>query len=106
MDIIVTIFIAVLFFAIGWNTRERYAHYVLNKVLSKVQEHVEEKDDSLIPISIEVHNDTFFVYNLEDKSFMAQGSSRKELEANLIARYPDKHFAATTENLKAVGFAK
>lgn len=106
MDFIIMVVVGVFFFYLGWTSRERYAVRILKDFLEKNEEALEEKDETLIPITIEVHNDTFYVYSMNDNSFMAQGKTRKELEENLVSRYPQKHFAATTANLKEVGFIK
>lgn len=57
-----------------------------------------------IRISIEKVDSTFFVYNLDDKSFMAQGATRNELEEALKTRFPGIVFACAEANLKEVGF--
>lgn len=103
VDLLILFVVAVIAFIAGWVQREQYAKYVLSKLLDSVEE-TEDDSDSPIKIKIEKHIDSFFVYSMETDSFMAQGSSRTELEKNLSTRYPGKKFAATQENLKEVGF--
>lgn len=104
-ELIVVIFA----FVIGWYAREWHATIVMNRFMNRFEEKtrdaLEKIQENLIKIKIEKHNDMFFVYGLEDDEFMAQGSTRKELEDNLRKRYPGKTFAAESDNLKEVGFS-
>lgn len=85
----------------GWHARERHAKRTIDRFITQfVDEQVEEIADSIIPIIIEKHNGVFFVYDKENNDFMAQGNNRKELEDALAKRFPEKRFAASTENLK------
>jgi hypothetical protein len=110
MEIILMLLVMVVCFVSGWIAREAAAARRIDRLLESVQVDIKEKIDeeleNLIPIKIEYDNNTFFVYNNDDHSFMAQGASRKELENNLEKRYPGKRFAARPENLKEVGFNK
>jgi hypothetical protein len=63
----------------------------------------DEEVELMIPITIEKVDDVFYVYNGEDKTFMAQGKSRRDLEDALNIRYPGKKFAALPSNLREVG---
>lgn len=98
---LVSIFFA---FRIGWKAREVHAKHVLSKFTEEVLENAEKEESNIVRVKIERFNDHFFVYNMEDHSFMAQGSDRKELEKNLADRYPGKKFAAKEENLVEMGF--
>lgn len=90
---------------LGWVLRERYAQMKVNRYLQQAEEQLaEEITENFIPITIERHNDMFFVYDVNDKKFMAQGETRKQLETNLEQRYPGKKFAASPDNLREVGF--
>ena len=106
VEIIALIVVGVMSFIAGWNTRERVAEQRMNEVLANVTENLQEHiKETVIRISIERHNGTFYVYNLDDKSFMGQGTTRAELEKVLAEKYPGKSFAATHENLVEMGFA-
>jgi len=85
----------------GWHARERHAKRTLDRFFAHIEEEAEkEVDDSIIPIIIEKHNDTFFVYKKETNEFMGQGKTKRELEQNLASRFPEKKFAADKENLR------
>lgn len=105
----IELIIVVVGFVAGWYAREWHATIVMNRFVEKFEERakdaLEEIRENLIKIKIEKHNDMLFVYGLEDDEFMAQGSTRKELEDNLRKRYPGKSFAAEADNLKEVGFS-
>jgi len=85
----------------GWYARERHAKRHIERIYSEVQEIVGETiNENLIPITIEKHKGGFFVYNKDTSEFMGQGQTRRQLEDTLAKRFPDKRFAASTENLK------
>lgn len=107
MDILVYVFFYIISLAVafrlGWTARELHAKKILSELAKMAEEHAKETDKS-IRIKIEKSDHGFFVYSMEDDTFMAQGSTRSELEENLVARYPGKTFAAKHENLIEVGF--
>ena len=106
VEIIALIVVGVTSFYAGWVTRERVAEQRMNEVMSHVAENLQEHiKQNVIRISIERHNETFYVYNMDDKSFMGQGATRADLEKVLADKYPGKSFAATHENLVEMGFA-
>jgi len=85
----------------GWHARERHAKRTIDRFITQfVDEEVEVVKDSVIPITIENYNGGFLVFNKETHEFMAQGGTRRQLEDALAKRFPDKRFAASTENLK------
>lgn len=92
----------VLGFRLGWVAREIHA----KRILSEMVEMSVETDDDTIAITIDKHNEQFFVYSLSDSTFMAQGSTRQEVEKQLEQQFPGKKFIATHQNLIDVGFAK
>jgi hypothetical protein len=103
------LFIWVFGFIAGWMGREKHAINQVRKMRESglvpevvTAEYLEQQD--FIPIMIEHDKGMFFVYNIKDKSFMAQGKTKQELEKNLAKNFPDKQFAALPQNLKEVGF--
>lgn len=87
----------------GWHLRERHATRTLERFLREAKVEESEQED-LTHIVIEKHNDVFYVYERENNTFMAQGSTREELEENLKKRYPDQRFACPEKILREVGF--
>jgi hypothetical protein len=85
----------------GYEAREREAIKKLDGLMDAFEEH--EKENT-IRVKVERVNDTFFVYNEDDSSFMAQGKNKNEIARILKERFPDKKFAANEENLRQVGF--
>ena len=108
MDILLIVavaFLMLLSFVAGWVAREVAASRRIDQLMAQMEETVEEHvKEHLIPIKIEHHDQMFYVYDLNNNTFMAQGETRRELESNLEKRYPGKKFAAKPENLKEVGF--
>jgi hypothetical protein len=87
----------------GWNAREKHAKTQVEKHFQSIQEFVEEQEEQ-IHIIIEKHNDMLFVYDKETKQFMAQGTSKEDVEKVLVERFPGKRFACPESILKEVGF--
>jgi hypothetical protein len=108
MDTIILIMICLIFFlmgfSLGWHAREKAAERIVNKLMDQFDKEQEELETNVIKISIEKHNNTYYVYDKEKNSFMGQASNRKELEDVLAQRFPDKRFLADSDNLKEVGF--
>lgn len=89
----------------GWKAREEHAKNVTEKLINHLQESVERQvEENVIQINIEKHNDMFYVYDRETNEFMAQGSSKDEVETNLQKRYPGKRFGCAESNLSQTGF--
>jgi predicted negative regulator of RcsB-dependent stress response len=88
----------------GWNAREKHAKTQVEKHFKHIQEFVEEQEEEQIHIIIEKHNDMLFVYDKETKQFMAQGTSKEDVEKVLVERFPGKRFACPESILKEVGF--
>jgi hypothetical protein len=76
----------------------------VEKHFKHIQEFVEEQEEEQIHIIIEKHNDMLFVYDKETKQFMAQGTSKEDVEKVLVERFPGKRFACPESILKEVGF--
>jgi predicted negative regulator of RcsB-dependent stress response len=88
----------------GWNAREKHAKSQVEKHFQNIQQFVEEQEEDQIHIIIEKHNDMLFVYDKETKQFMAQGTSKEDVEKVLVQRFPGKRFACPESILKEVGF--
>ena len=87
----------------GWKAREEHAKQLTERFIEQLQQSSEE-DASVIQINIEKHNNVFYVYDKETNEFMAQGSSKDEVETNLKKRYPGKSFGCAESNLSQTGF--
>ena len=105
MESLYYILMIVFSFAAGWILREIVAVRRIKNMIDELEDMDDESDEpDQIRISIEKVDSTFFVYNLDDNSFMAQGKTRKELEEALKIRFPGVIFACPEANLKEVGF--
>lgn len=87
----------------GWKAREEHAKQLTERFIEQLHQSSEE-DASVIQINIEKHNNVFYVYDKETNEFMAQGSSKDEVETNLKKRYPGKTFGCAESNLSQTGF--
>ena len=106
MDILALLFGMVISIWFGWHMREVIARHKMQKLLELAQEMEEDDElpDNYIRIVIEKHDDTFFVYEEENSTFLAQATSKEDLDKSLRARFPGKLFAVKEENLIEVGF--
>ena len=108
MELLILILVAMVFARIGWQLREMHAMREVKKIEAEVIQHfetdLEEIKKKYHPIKIEKTQHGYFVYSIPDNTFMAQGTTREEVEKNLDKRYPGKRFAATPDNLREVGF--
>jgi len=106
IEIIAVSVISALAFLAGWSARERAAakrvEEILNETTEKVKQHIRE---NIIRIKIEQDRGCYYVYDLDDNSFLGQGKTRQELEDALASKYPGKTFAAEHSNLVEMGFA-
>lgn len=105
--IVVVAMVFVYLFGIisGWRLRELHATQQMAALEKELEESIgDEVKKHLIKIRIEKHNDMFYVYDYDANSFMAQGTSKTDLEEKLRVRYPGKTFAADNKNLQEVGF--
>lgn len=99
-DYLLWVVIWILGAVYGWYARERQARKTIDRFITQVVGEQPDTETSRIHVTIERHNGVFYVYDKDNNEFMAQGSTRKELEINLAKRYPNMHFAATSEDLK------
>jgi hypothetical protein len=86
----------------GWKAREEHARKITEQFIDHLQQ--SQEDDDTIQITIEKHNNVFYVYDRHTNEFMAQGSSKNEVETNLKKRYPGKTFGCAESNLSQTGF--
>jgi len=85
----------------GWNLRERHAKKFIESLAEAAQE---EEDDTVVRIFIERHNGQLFAYHKDNSRFIAQASTRNELEQKLNEAYPGKRFGVSHTNLLEIGF--
>lgn len=103
----VILFVAVFIGAgIGWVLREKYAEHVVAKYLKELEINKgglsESEKESRTTLKLETHNDTIFAYD-EEGTFIAQGADLDYLDRAIKARYPDRKFKVSEENLKEIG---
>jgi FtsZ-interacting cell division protein ZipA len=105
MELILLVLLGIVIWVIGvkagWDAREKHAKKITKEFLDIMQEAEEEEQ---IHIIIEKHNDMLYVYDKDTKQFMAQGSSKEDIEKVLVQRFPGKRFACHESTLKEVGF--
>jgi hypothetical protein len=87
-------------FLIGFFLAFAIIHFIANYVRKKRADILEKVTNdaiktlkkTIIPSKIEEQNGMLFLYNSEDNTYLAQGTSLEELELNVKTRFPDKLF--------------
>lgn len=104
MSIIPYIVVFIAAFVIGWQVRQYIAIKNIQRIIERLEQQeeqeLEKEQASLINIKIEQHGNTYYAYDLDNDTFLSQGTTREELENNLRERFPSKRFAAPEANLK------
>jgi hypothetical protein len=62
----------------------------------------EIQDGSLIPLTVELDNNTFFCYNMLTKEFVCQGNDLNEIMKKFTERFPDTMLSIYNDNSTAV----
>ena len=78
---------------------------MLDKVVDEVNDSIDKEPRELIMARVELHDDTFYVYNKEDNQFMAQGKTLAEVKEHMFKRYSkDKYnvIADPEENVEVL----
>ena len=100
----VAIYIALIVFAWvvgvhnGWEARE----VVAEKRLKQLE--VEKAKETLVLVTIEKHDNHFYVFQKDTNKFLTQADTKEALEKNLRELFPGKRFVMTEENMKEIGF--
>lgn len=101
----VAIYIALIVFAWvvgvhdGWKVREAVAEKMLKQLAGNVEKVVE-----IVHITIEKHDNHFYVFQKDTNKFLTQADTKEALEKNLFELFPGKRFAMSEENMREIGF--
>ena len=106
----VAIYIALIVFAWvvgvhnGWKAREVVAEKMLKQLAGNVEKAVEKAKENLVHITIEKHDEQFYVFQTATNKFLTQADTKEALEKNLLELFPGKRFVMSEENMKEIGF--
>ena len=105
MDIILLVVgVSALGFYAGWKTREWVAQRIINKLIETASQLDVANELQSIPVEIEKEGNTFFVYNKENRAFLAQGQSHEEVHRILVERYPNQSFITDRAQAQKIGY--
>jgi hypothetical protein len=95
----------VIGFIIGWLALKLLINYRLKEMLDSIANSPipEKKEAKKVDIDLVKIKDVVYAYSREDPQFLAQGSTKEEIVANLKIRFPDTTFMASPKNLREVG---
>ena len=96
---------AILGYALGWFMLRALINYKMKTMLdSIVNSPIPEKaENKKVDIDLVKIKDVVYAYSRENPQFLAQGSTKEEIVANLKRRFPDTSFMASPKNIKEVG---
>jgi hypothetical protein len=105
MQFLLLVVVFFLGFYAGWKFRALYTALITKHYMENVQKQIEQQiKNDYVYVTIEKHNDMFFVYDQTTNRFIVQAKDRDTLESELQKIFPGKRFACTPENLKEIGF--
>lgn len=97
----------ITFFYLGWRLREWWAVRNMHKILSTFEEELQETiAKSIINVNVEKIQDTFYLYNRDDNSFLAQGKDISTLMSVLEKQFPNTTFNLSREHFDMLKGAK
>ena len=89
-------------FVLGWFALRALINLKMKRMLdSIVNSPIPEK--KTINLDFVKMDHAILAYNRDTQQFLAQGSTREEITALLLKRFPDTSFMANTKNLEEVG---
>jgi len=100
------IFLSVLIgFIIGWLALKLLVNYRLRQMLESIAYSPlpEKTEPKKVDIDLVKIKDVIYAYSREEPQFLAQGTTKEEVVANLKIRFPDTTFMASPKNLREVG---
>lgn len=73
------------------------AAYILRKLTAAIKETEHAEINSIVETRVELINDVFFVYRLDNNEFVGQGRTVEELKERCLARFknPNLHIKIT-----------
>jgi hypothetical protein len=92
----------VIGFILGWVALRALINRKMRRMLDSIaNEPLPEK--KTINLDFVKMEHAILAYNRDTQQFLAQGSTREEITALLLKRFPDTSFMANTKNLEEVG---
>jgi hypothetical protein len=80
----------------GWTRHQNFLDRTMHKMIREVTTEIRKNS---IEITIEKHGAMIYIYDKNTKQFMAQGSSRDEVEEILLKKFPGKKFVADQKEI-------
>jgi len=89
---------------VGWISREQFAVLRINKIIDEFDQQNEKlENDNRIFGRIENNNGIFYMFKVDDGSFLAQGDTHEALSDALRQRFPGKIFLLKKEEFECLG---
>ena len=89
-------------FVLGWFALRVLINLKMKRMLDSII-NTPTTEKKTINLDFVKMDHAILAYNRDTQQFLAQGSSREEITALLLKRFPDTNFMANTKNLKEVG---
>lgn len=91
MEILITIIVTVAVIALGINLYARYQMARIEKRVDEINKILMK--EMVIEMEIDYHNEEYFAYDFNDKSFLCKGKDYQELAKAFESRFPEKRGA-------------
>jgi hypothetical protein len=89
-------------FVLGWFALRVLINLKMKRMLDSIV-NTPTTEKKTINLDFVKMDHAILAYNRDTQQFLAQGSTREEITALLLKRFPDTNFMANTQNLKEVG---
>jgi hypothetical protein len=89
-------------FVLGWFALRVLINLKMKRMLDSIV-NTPTTEKKTIKLDFVKMDHAILAYNRDTQQFLAQGSTREEITALLLKRFPDTNFMANTQNLKEVG---
>jgi len=89
-------------FVLGWFALRVLINLKMKRMLDSIV-NTPTTEKKTINLDFVKMDHAILAYNRDTQQFLAQGSTREEITALLLKRFPDTNFMANTKNLKEVG---
>jgi hypothetical protein len=97
-----TILTFVIGFILGWLVLRGMINLKMKRMLDSIV-NSPTPDKKVINLDFVKMKHAILAYNRDTQQFLAQGSTREEITALLLKRFPDTSFMANSKNLDEVG---
>lgn len=87
---------------VGWRLREMHAENVVKRYMKEQDAKNKIDPANIMNVSVEKHNDQYYVYNSDNNNFLVQVKTKEELMKFFTEKHSDKTIMMTQEHLEMI----